>query len=188
MAAGDLTDLATANIAAKIDSPTTTTNAVLATLISAISSQVKETLNTNILAGNYTEMYKGNGKDRILLRQRPVTLVTSIAWLGASYTTAGDLILGTTGITTDGLEAILVNDYFPQHTDIRISYQAGYATTPPDISLAVAELVAEAYARRTHVGETSRSQGGQTTIAFDSREMHAAIKARLMNYMVVSPC
>lgn len=187
MAAGDLTDLATCYVTCNIDAPKPVTDTILATLISAISAYLPQVLNVNILSASYVEYYDGNGKDELLLRQRPVTAISSIAWNGETTTAAGDLILGTSGIVTDGRKAILVNKSFPYGQRVKIAYTAGYATVPLDIKLAVAELVAEEYARRTHVGETTRSQGGQVSISFDQKVMHAAIKSRLMNYAFGAP-
>lgn len=189
MAAGDLTDLATAKIAANISGTAAPeTDQILAAYISAISAYVPQALGRGILSAAYAETYEGNGKQAMLLRQRPIISISSIAWDGLSLTDAGDPIGGTTGIWTDGLSACLNGYFFPRGQIVRIVYQAGYVAAPLDVSLAVAELVAEAYARRTHVGELSRSQNGQTTISFDAREMHAAIAAKLKNYRPGAPC
>ena len=51
----------------------------------------------------------------------------------------------------------------------------------------VKELVAEEYLRKKHVGQTSHSQGGQVTVAFDQKAMHAAVSAKLSNWTFVAP-
>lgn len=190
MAAGDLTDLATAYVACNISgTPQPATDAILGTLITAISAYVPQVLNREILSASYTEIYTGTGKPQLKLRQRPVTQISSIAWEGSDALTAGDPILGTSGFWTDGRNACLVNaGCFPLGLPIQITYTAGYTTTPADISWSVAELVAEAYQRRTHVGESTRSANGQVTQSFDAKAMHNAIADRLKNYMAVSPC
>jgi len=188
MAAGDLTDLATAKIAASITNASPETDQILAAYISAISAYVPQVIGRGILSTAYAETYEGNGKQAILLRQRPVLSISSIAWLGITLSDAGDPVGGGSGVWTDGLSACLSGYVFPRGEIIRIVYQAGYATTPLDVSLAVAELVAEAYARRAHVGESSRSQGGQITVSFDQRKMHAAIADKLQSYKIGAPC
>lgn len=188
MAAGDLTDLGTAEIACNITSPSAATTAILQTYISAISAYVPNVIGRNILSASYNEFYRGNGKETMLLRQRPITAISSIAWLGNSITTQGDPIAGVAGFWTDGKSAGLVNYCFPYGLPVQIAYTAGYAAAPLDVSMAVAELVAEAYARRTHVGENSRSQGGQVTVSFDPKTMHNAIADKLQNYAHVAPC
>lgn len=190
MAAGDLTDLATAKIAAGIPSSSNVvdTDTTLAALITAISGYVPRVINRHVLADNYLELYDGNGKDKMLLRERPVLLVSSISWRGQAITSQIDPMASGSGIFTDGRNACLSGFCFPRGEQIRIAYSAGYTDVPPDMSYAVAELVAEAYARRTHVGETSRSQNGQTTISFDPKSMHNAIADRLSDYRRGSPC
>ena len=189
MAAGDLTDLATVRAVAGLAVPNlgADTDTVLSRLITAISAFVPNVLNRQILLANYVEMYRGNGKDRLLLRQRPVQSISAVAWQGMTSMTAGDVFAGTTGFATDGRSLILVNSTLPFKYDIRVSYAAGLTVVPADLSLAVAELVAEAYARRTHIGESSRSQGGQTTVSFDQKAMGAQIKMRLQNYAHGAP-
>ena len=188
MAAGDLTDLATVKAVANITTSTTANDLVLSTLITALSAFVPNQINRQILAANYIESYRGNGKDRLLLRNRPVLTVSAVVWQGQSaITTPGDAFAGTTGITTDGRSLILVNYTIPLGADVRISYAAGFTTVPADVSLAVAELVAEAYARRTRVGESSRSQGGQVTASFDQKAMAASIMMKLKNYVHGAP-
>ena len=188
MAAGDLTDLPTVKAVANITTSTSANDLVLSLLITAISAFVPNQINRQILAANYVENYRGNGKDRLLLRQRPVLAISAVVWQGQSaITTPGDAFAGTTGVTTDGRSAILVNYTIPRGADVRVSYAAGYSTVPADLSLAVAELVAEEYARRTRIGESSRSQGGQTTASFDQKAMGASIMVKLKNYIHGAP-
>lgn len=188
MAAGDLTDLTTCHTACNITTSSPATDAILQAYISALSAYVPNVINCNILADNYSEIYTGNGKSRMLLRQRPVIQITSVAWRGMTITSVGDEFAGTSGFWSDGRTARLVNYCFPLNEPVQIIYSAGYVTVPLDVSLAVAELVAEAYTRRTHVGENSRSQGGQVTVSFDPKTMHAAIADKLQNYMHGAPC
>lgn len=188
MAAGDLTDLATVKIAAGLDQTSPTTDQILGVLISAISAEIPLALERGILSASYSEIYEGNGKSQMLLRQRPIQAISSIAWLGTTLTSAGDPTSGQSGIWNDGRNACLEGYCFPAGLPIRINYQAGYASAPLDLSLACASLCAEEYARRERIGENSRSQGGQVTVSFDQRAMHAAIQRKLDNYRHGAPC
>lgn len=188
MAAGDLTDLATVHIAANITTSSPATDQVLSALIAAMSAYVPQVLNRNVLADNYLETYDGNGKTQLLLRQRPVIQVSSVAWLGQTVTAQASPAGSTNGIWTDGRCANLIGYCFPRGEIIRVIYSAGFIAVPADISLAVAELVAEAYARRTHVGESSRSANGVVTTGFDLKTMHNAIADKLRGYMHGAPC
>jgi hypothetical protein len=187
MAAGDLTDLATAKIAAGVDpGADPVTDGILGSLITALSAYVPQVLDRGILAADYSEIYDGNGGQALLMRQRPVISVASVAWNGFTLTTPGGL--SSSGIWTDGRSIRLNGQSFPLGIPVQIAYRAGYAAVPADVSLACAELVAEAYFRRMHVGEMSRSQGGQETVSFDGRTMHAAIADKLSGYRIGAPC
>jgi short subunit dehydrogenase-like uncharacterized protein len=75
----------------------------------------------------------------------------------------------------------------PYNDMVKVTYVAGYDVVPNDLALAVTELVGEAYTSRTHIGETSHSSSGATTVAFSREAMHRAIAARLQNYMPGAP-
>lgn len=186
MAAGDLTDLASVRAMTGVSS--TNDDAYLASLITAISAYVPISLcRAGILTATYQEIRTGNGRNKMLLRQGPVQQVSLVEWQGYSLATQGDIINGTGGIATDGRSVYLINDIFPVNMPVRITYVAGWTTVPADMQNAVTELVAEAYTRRKHIGEVTHSQGGATTVSFDQKDMHAAIAAKLKNYLRVAP-
>jgi hypothetical protein len=187
MAAGDLTDLPTAKIAAAVADPSSSeTDEILSALITAISGYVPKAIGREILAADFSEIYTGNGGQALLARQRPIISVASVAWDGFSLTTPGGL--SSSGLWHDGRNIRITGSTFPIGIPVQVAYRAGFAVVPADLSLAVAELVAEAYFRRMHVGEMSRSQGGQETVSFDARSMHAAIEAKLREYKLGAPC
>jgi hypothetical protein len=131
---------------------------------------------------------RATAKSKMLLRERPVLLVSSISWRGQTITPPGDPIAAS-GSASGRMAATLASRAFAFRAASRSGSLIRPAIdVPADLSLAVAELVAEAYARRTHVGETSRSQNGQTTISFDPKSMHAAIADKLSNYRRGAPC
>ncbi len=68
-----------------------------------------------------------------------------------------------------------------------VSYTAGYATPPADISQAAAELVGEAFRRRDRIGLSSKSLGGQEVVAFSLKDMNDTAKALLASYQVLAP-
>ena len=161
---------------------------LIQSLVTAVSSYVPNVLNRQVLTAQYVDIRNGNGKARMQLRQQPIQTVSLIEWQGTQINTQVDLMSQTAGVATDGRVIFLTGgQYFPQGLPIRITYTAGWNTCPADISMAVAEIVAEAYTRRAHIGQNSTSIGGQTTASYDTKAMHAAIADKLSNYVRVAP-
>lgn len=185
MAAGDLTTLTAVkrwlNISTDNDDP------LLTDLVTQVSAFVENTIQRKILTATYTEAYRGTGGPRFMLRNYPVQSVASIGWAGTTITTQADIIGDTAGVCTDGRSVILIGSRTPYNRPVKVTYTAGFDTVPADLSLAVCELVGEAYTSRTHIGETSHSSSGATTVAFSREAMHKAILKRLSNYMPGAP-
>lgn len=185
MATGDLTTLAAVKASLNLTSSAQDTQ--LGSLITAISTFIVTELGRGILTATYTEVRTGNGKSSMMLKNWPVKSITKVEWPAGSIAVAGDQFLGTPGIDHDDRNLILVGYALEYGAPIRITYSAGYDVVPADISLVVAELVAEAYSQAGHRGETSHSTNGTTTVSFDTKAMHAAIERRLFNYQAVAP-
>lgn len=185
MAAGDLTTL----VAVKrwLDLSTDLSDPLLTDLITQVSAFVESTIQRTILTATHTETYRGTGGSRFNLRNWPVQAVASIAWAGETISTQTSPISSTAGVCTDGRAVILIGSRMPYNEPVQVTYTAGYDAVPADLSLAVTELVGEAYASRTHIGETSHSSSGATTVAFSREAMHKAVLARLVNYMPGAP-
>ena len=163
-------------------------DALFQSLVTAISSYVPNVLNRQVLTAEYVDVRKGNGKDRMQLRQQPIQTISLIEWQGTQITTQVDLMSNAAGVATDGRVIFLRGGMvFPAGMPVRITYTAGWDIPPAEISMAVAEIVAEAYSRRSHIGQNSTSIGGQTTASYDTKAMHAAIADKLSNYIRVAP-
>lgn len=185
MAAGDLTTLAAVKL--WLDLTTTNSDPLLTALVTEVSAFVENTLQRSILTATHVDICRGTGGSRFQLRNWPVQSITSIAWAGETITAQASVVGDTSGVCTDGRSVILIGSRMPYNQPVQVTYVAGYDTVPADLSLAVTELVGEAYSSRTHIGETSHSSSGATTVAFSREAMHKAILARLSNYMPGAP-
>lgn len=67
--------------------------------------------------------------------------------------------------------------------DVLITYD--YA--PMDIANATMEIVGEAWRRREHIGQVSKSLGGQQTASYSQKDMNDTVKLVLNNYRRVVP-
>ena len=175
MAAGDLTDLPSVKAWLGLSGEATTSDDLLAALISAASGFVTQHLGRDLAPTTYTEVYDGRGGRTLLLRQSPITAVQSVSFKGTTFTTPGDPLDGTPGF------------WFPERGLVVVTYTAGYATLPPSLVQAVNELVGEAFRRRERIGQSSKSLGGQETVSFSTADMNAAVKTALAGFMAVAP-
>jgi hypothetical protein len=185
MAAGDLTDLDT--VKAWLGVTTTTYDAQLGGLITAVSSFVANYLGRQLLSASYVETYRGNGQSVMLLRNFPITAVASVAFAGRTVTTAADPVALTSGLLFDDRTLQLVGGRFPIALPVVVSYTAGYAAAPADVAQAAVELVGEAFRRRDRIGLASKSLGGQEVIAFSLKDMNDTVRALLASYQVLAP-
>lgn len=188
MAAGDLTDLATVKAWLTVSAGVTTSDTQLSGLITAASTFIGKYLGRQLLSASYTEFYQGNGQHLMPLRQAPVTAVASVQWSGVSLSAADPLSL-TSGfyVDPDGRTLRLIGYRFPWRIPLQVAYTAGYAAAPADVAQACVELVGEAFRRRDHIGQVSKTLGGQEVVAFSVVDMNATIKALLAPYRQLAP-
>ena len=146
-------------------------------------------------AAALTDLYDGNGRDWMLLRQWPVQSVTSISY-------------DTTTITAQATGSPLNNGYylepilpagghqrlslfgycFPRgRSNVFITYTAGYNAIPADVAQVCEEMVCEAYARIQRRGQTSITLAGQQTAAYSQSAINATCAMYLSSYRRVLP-
>lgn len=183
----DLTDLPSLKAWLGLPADVGPNDDLLSQLISAASDFVVRYLNRDLVSTAYTEVYDGTGGRRLLLRQAPITAVTAISFCGRTITTAADPVTGTPGFLFDGRVLTLIGERFPQGAPVVVSYVAGYATPPDAVAQAAIELAGEAFRRRDRIGQSSKTLGGQETVAFQVSDMNATTKAMLAGYQAVAP-
>lgn len=67
------------------------------------------------------------------------------------------------------------------------AYNIAYSYTPPAVSLAAQQIVAEWFKKKDRIGILSKTLGGQETITFSTADMDAASKAMLQPFVNVAP-
>jgi hypothetical protein len=183
----DFTDLPTVKAWLGLPAAAGSNDDLILALITAVSAFICDYLNSALISASYVETYDGTGASWMLLRQAPITAVQSVAFRGQTITAAGDPVAGTPGILFDGRRLTLLGQRFPHRALVVVSYTAGYAVTPPAVGQAALELAGEAFRRRDHIAQTSKSLGGQETVAFSPADMNATIKTLLAPYRAVAP-
>jgi uncharacterized phiE125 gp8 family phage protein len=138
----------------KITAVDATVDAALESLINQISVAITNYVGRKFLQASYTEYYDGDGRDRVILNNFPVSALTSLhddpdRQFGAST------LIDTTNIILDSAAGIVrvyrgKPSFLYGVANIKAVYTAGYtlANIPHDIQLAARLTVADYYQSR----------------------------------------
>jgi len=181
MAATDLTQLATLKQWLPINSTTTTDDATLTRLLTAVSMDFQRaTRRPDLLQASYTEARQGDGSSRLIAFHWPVISIATLTVGGLALSVSADKIANGYYIDSDidpeRQWNIYLNGYvFTDAAPIALSYVAGYVqpgtapsgaqiALPEDIEQAVLDWCAYRYKNRPNVGVTGRrsSEGEQS--------------------------
>ena len=143
------------------------------------SAPTKSIFNSQI---DFTEVYDGNGSNKLFLRHRPIVSVQSLilgttavvqssGWGQAGFVINSDglslsLRSGSGGFSSlSGFYSGSTSSFWKGVQNIQVIYTAGYAATPFDIELAARKTAALNYRRKDWIGlaNTSLGQGAGST-------------------------
>lgn len=184
MAAGDLTSVDAVKAYLGVNADAVYDDTVIGSLVTACSQYVQTWMNRRILEGQYTETRSGNGKFFMLVQEFPVTEILSVNINGKDIPKSNGLT--EPGFFLNNRSVCLRGGYAFERGigNVTISYKAGYAQCPPDLSQAVAEMVALRYRERDRVGHASKTLGGET-VAFTIVDFPVQVRTILNNYKQV---
>jgi hypothetical protein len=181
MATGDLCQVA--DVKAFLSITGSTDDTLLQTLVTNASAFVNNYINRNLLSADYVETRNGLGSDRIAFRQYPVSAVASLVVDGC--TILPPVSPHGFGYLFDDTMLYLRNGFFPRGVqNVVISYTAGFAVVPADVSQATVEIVATKYKRRTDLHVSGKTLNGET-ISFTMADVPASAKVTLNSYQCV---
>lgn len=182
----DLTTLA--DVKLFLGETSSASDGILALLITAASQYVATYCNRVFQSATYSEVYDGTGTSILLLRQKPVTAVTSVTVTGTAWNATASIYAN--GYTFDGINGVLYGmggNYFPYiRRSVQVVYVAGYAVIPTDLSEAVNEMVADKFKRRSNIGVAARQIAGET-ISYTSGDVPKLAQRTLDLYQRAAP-
>lgn len=201
MAANDLTTLASVKTYLNIPSSSNGDDALLGTLITAASSLIQGYTGRDLVSTAYSERYNGTGTAKMFLRNYPIISVTSLSIYELNIPQAPDS--NSSGFLFDDKRLYLTGNpinvlnfnssgfsIFTMFSvgvqNVKVVYQAGYATIPLDLQQGCNELVALRYRERTRLGERSKSMLGES-ISYDVAQLTDSIKRWLQPYRRMAP-
>jgi hypothetical protein len=176
MSAPDLTTLA--NVKAWLNIANNDNDALLARLITAVSTFAQSWMNRNIAVASYVEKRSGHGGQVMVTSDYPVLSVTSVTVNG----------LPVTGYTNDEVAVYMDSGkaFARGKNNVVLSYSAGYAVIPTDLEQAVIETVALRFKERERIGQSSKGLAGETT-SFIIKDFPPSAQSVFQNYKKVIP-
>jgi hypothetical protein len=161
----------------------------LSRLITAASRFIESWLGRPVLSADWLEVRDGTGGRVMAFANLPVTAMLSLSIDGLAIPPApGDGTGFGAGYSFTPTELALRGYVFTRRKqNVIVTYTAGYTSVPPDIGQACIELVCQRYRERTHIGEVSRSLGGNETVRYSQQDMSDSVRTLLAQYRAVAP-
>lgn len=149
---GGLTTLNALREYLKKDINDTADDTLLQKTITRVSAEIEKRCNRIFLAANYTEYYAGNGGNKLCLKHWPVNSIASLYIDDDRQWESDDLIDSDDIIISDELPGLIILDNGELFSktinnieNIKITYNAGYATIPSDLEQRCIEICVARY-------------------------------------------
>lgn len=154
------TDLDT--VKTKLGISGTGSDAILTTLIEQATALIQTRCRRQLLSATYTEYPQGFGNRKLLVKEKPITSITSIRidptraftadstllTAGVDYALDGQTIFrlnGTWPAARQNTFGLLADAVVPSDGIIKVVYVAGYSDVPADLAMACELLVARLF-------------------------------------------
>lgn len=169
MAANDLTTIAALKLWLGISA--STDDVALGALITAASGDFLQRCNrASLVTNSYAERYDGQGSCRLLLRNYPVTAVSSVQIGAVTVPQSTDYQMDGWVFDRFGISLIGAYWFWPGVQNVAVTYTAGYASVPPEVSQAVNSMCASWWRRRQWTDQTSKNLAGEV-VAFRKEDI-----------------
>lgn len=166
--ANALTTLAMARTYLKV--PTATVDAALDTMIeffiNASSEYIEKETDRKLKSQSITELQHGRKSNLLLLKQWPVTAITSLH-IDAQGVYGSDTLIDAAEyrIADDSNSLLLMDQIFPNgYNNIKVVYTAGFASVPTDLEHACLWLVTwyDSLRNNKDIGRPQKSKGDES--------------------------
>lgn len=168
----------------RIGPTNTNDDGLLRLLADAANAELTKALQRNIFTASYTEVRDGTGTPTVMLRNFPVTAVASVSLVGPSAVPVPPPQLLTFGVDYT-FTRYAIKRYagrWPKGVqNIAVSYTAGYASAPADLTHAASKVAALRYRELERLGQKSKVID-QENITFDLSEFAPDVMAIVERY------
>lgn len=142
---------------------TTDEDDLLTMLLTAVDKDFKTRCKRDFESANYTEYYRGNGTSKLILRNYPISALTSVhddlerEFESDTLIDADDLQIS----DADNGEIIYDGGIFTESEDVenvKVVYTAGYSSVPSDVEMAVIKKTAYDYMQSGGLRNTTEEE------------------------------
>jgi hypothetical protein len=183
----DLTNLGDVKVWLGIAPAQTAADGQLATLITATSADFVRAIDRQDFCEDlYTEVRVGDGGIRMSLRHWPIAEIQSVNISGTAVVESPDKVAAGWYIDDD-LDPERRNQLwmaggsaFMDQASVVLTYTAGYASAPADVSQAVLEWVVERYKGRPGEGINSQREAGGEHVTYERSDAMPATTAQVV--------
>lgn len=162
---------------------------LLESLIKSCSAEISNAVNRNLEQASYTEIIDGNGRNRVTLKNWPISVVLSVNVHGKLFDVLEPADFTSTGVKVSGRCLVCQNVVFEKGlANVIVEYVAGYDPVPEDLDQACVELVTHRFKneRGDKQGVSSKSLAGET-ISFSHKALPESVRSVLNDYKNVVP-
>lgn len=158
-----------------------TDDALLMRLVDHASSMIERACNRVFGQATYTETRNGNGRNFLVLNNRPVTAITALSIDGKAIAQSTGIHVAGWVLSEPWKVALRNLEFTAGIANVEITYTAGYDAIPNDINQACCLVASLAYKERDRMGIDSKSVGGET-ITFTNDEPPPSVRQLIENY------
>lgn len=154
-------------------------------LITAASLWMQTYMSRTIRSLAYTEVRDGQGGNRMVLGNEPVTAVASVVINGQAVPASPGF--GQAGYIFTSTAIVLTGYLFTRgDANVQVNYTGGFASTPPDLEQACLDLASMRWKERDRIGHASKTLGAET-VTFITKDMSDFVRTTLAKYDSVIP-
>lgn len=159
---------------------------LLTELIEGATSRIQQLTQRRLFEATQVEVRDGHGRPSMMMRERPVSAVSSVRINGAEV--PARVSYGQAGFFHDTASVHLSGRVFTAGMgNVEITYTAGYASIPWDLQVACAEMVIERLKGIDRLGISSKSLAGEHISYMDGSAPPTALSVIETYRSVVAP-
>jgi hypothetical protein len=162
----------TADVKEYLGITVSTSDALIARLITAASAWMINYMSYNPFSATYVDIKNGSGTKSMTFGAYPITGVNSV--------TVDDVAVDLDYIRYRDATITRTDGYiFPMTSEVSVSFTAGYAAIPAELAQACIEIVCWRFKERDRIGQSMKAEGAHGNVTYQTKDIPASSKTIL---------